>query len=152
MALRFLVIAAAIILLAAIATCSLAPSPNMREMWWIPGWLGEWADRYPNFRNFPVFAAFAALLFLVFNTSHAGAAPRAGGFVFKSFSLKAANFRLNTALRAAACSSALGFSLEVAQLHFLANRHFDWADIGWSTSGAFVGATVAAACFRILAH
>jgi hypothetical protein len=54
MALRFFVIAAAIILLAAIATCSLAPSPNMREMWWIPSWLGEWADRNPNFRNMPV--------------------------------------------------------------------------------------------------
>ena len=32
MALRFLVIAAAILLLAAIAICSLAPSPNMREI------------------------------------------------------------------------------------------------------------------------
>jgi putative exporter of polyketide antibiotics len=53
MPLRFLVIAAAIILLAAIAICSLAPSPNMREMAWIPQWLGEWADRNGNFLQLP---------------------------------------------------------------------------------------------------
>jgi len=53
-------------LLLAILICALTPSPNMREMWWIPGWLGEWADRNGNFRNFPVFAALAALLFFVF--------------------------------------------------------------------------------------
>lgn len=107
MALRFLVIAAATALLAAIATCSLAPSPNMREMWWIP----DWADRNGNFRNFPVFAVFAALLL----------------FVFRSFQLKTVNCSLITALP---CTAR--------------------ADIGWSTYGAFVGAALAAACFRLL--
>jgi hypothetical protein len=53
MPLRFFAIAAAIILLAAIAICSLAPSPNMREMWWIPDWLGTWADRNGNFLQLP---------------------------------------------------------------------------------------------------
>jgi len=73
----------------------------MREMAWIPGWIGEWADRNPNFRNFPVFAALSAVLFLVFNSSHAGlprrisekvgAASREGGFVFGSLRLNTAN-------------------------------------------------------------
>jgi hypothetical protein len=88
-------------LLVAIVVCSLTSPPNMREMWWIPAWLGEWADRNPNFRNFPVFAALSAVLFLVFYTSHAGlprrisekvgAASRVGGFVFSSLRLKTAN-------------------------------------------------------------
>ena len=88
-------------LLLAILICSLAPSPNMREMWWIPSWPGEWADRNPNLRNMPVFAALSAVLFLVFSTSHAGlprrisekvgAASRVGGFVFGSLRLKTAN-------------------------------------------------------------
>ena len=139
MALRFLVIAAAIILLAAIAICSLTSSPNMREMWWIPDWLGTWADRNGNFRNFPVFAAFAALLFFVLSLSP-----------LKHWSSELPNhFPLRLAFGAFLATALLGTSLEVAQLLFLANRHFDWADIGWSTSGALVGATVAAACFRI---
>ena len=80
--LKFVCIALTLALLVAIVVCSLTSSPNMREMWWIPDWLGTWADRNGNFRNFPVFAAFAALLFLVFNTCHAVAAPRVGGFAF----------------------------------------------------------------------
>ncbi len=119
-------------LLAAILICALAPSSYMTELPFIPQWLGEWADRNPNFRNMPVFAVFAALLF----------------FVFRFFRLPTANRILPTALRAAVCASALGILLEVAQLLFLSTRHFDWADIGWSTTGAFVGAAVAAACFR----
>ena len=163
-------------LLLAILICSLTPSPNMREMWWIPDWLGTWADRNGNLRNFPVFAAFSAVLFLVFNTCHAGvprrsgtkagAAPRVGGFVFNFFKLNTANCHLPTSkqssslfvsrllvLRRAAlcfCAAALlGASLEVAQLLFLPNRHFDWADIGWSTSGAFVGPFACAFCVAL---
>ncbi|MFM8683643.1 MAG: VanZ family protein [Chthoniobacterales bacterium] len=118
-------------------------------MIWIPSWLGEWADRNGNFRNFPVFAAFSALLFLVFTTSHAGlprrsetkegAAPRVGGFVFNFFRLNTANCKLNTALRAAVCASALGFALEALQL-LLPNRHADPMDLLWMTLGAFAGA------------
>lgn len=127
LSLRLFSLALTLALLAAIATCALAPSPNMREMVWIPQWLGEWADRNPNFRNFPVFAVFSGLLF----------------FVFGVFRLNTATCKLKTALRAALCASALGVLLEVLQLLFLSNRHFDWADIGWSTSGAFVGAIFA---------
>jgi hypothetical protein len=109
----------------------------MREMAWIPGWIGEWADRNPNFRNMPVFAALSAVLF----------------FVFSSFRLQTANCHLPTSpqvprpvvpsllvlRRAALCFCAvalLGASLEVAQLVFLPNRYFDWAEIGWMTTGA----------------
>jgi hypothetical protein len=133
--LRIGLLALTLALLAAIATCSLAPSPNMREMAWIPHWLGEWADRNPNFRNFPVFAALAALLFLVFSVLPSS--------FYSSLKLKFQPFSFRTALRAAVCASALGALLEVAQLLFLSNRHFDWADIFWMTSGAFVGASSA---------
>jgi len=127
-------------LLAAIATCSLAPSPNMREMAWIPQWLGEWADRNPNFRNFPVFAALAALLFLVFSVLPSS--------FYSSLKLKFQPFSFRTALRAAVCASALGILLEVAQL-FLPHRWADWRDVFWSVAGAFAGALVALiiACF-----
>lgn len=111
----------------------------MREMWWIPAWLGEWADRNGNFRNMPVFALFSALLFLVFNTCHALAAPRVGGFVFRFFRLPTADRTLNTALRAAVCASALGVALEVLQL-LLPGRWADPMDVMWMTLGAFVGA------------
>ncbi len=153
---RICAIAAAIALLAAIAICSLAPSPNMREMAWIPAWLGEWADRNPNFRNFPVFAALSALLFFVWNLNSPISDIRPPTSA-KSLRLPSApphavsRTRLLVLRRAALCFCAaalLGASLEVLQLLFLSTRHFDWADIGWSTSGAFVGAAIAAACFR----
>ena len=114
----------------------------MRELWWIPDWVGEWADRNGNLRNFPVFAAFSALLFLVFNTCHAVAAPRVGGFVFNFFRLNTANCKLKTALRAAVCASALGVALEALQL-LLPNRHADPMDLLWMTLGAFAGAFAA---------
>jgi VanZ family protein len=127
MALRFLVIAAAIISLAAIAICALAPSAYMSEIPFIPTWLGTWADANPNFRNFPVFAMFAALLFLA----------------LRFFQLPTENRTLNTALRAAVCASALGLLLEALQL-LLPGRHADPMDVLWSAFGAFVGASAAA--------
>ena len=148
---------------------SMLHAPPMREMWWIPDWVGEWADRNGNFRNFPVFAVFAALLFLAFNTNHAGlprrsetkegAAPRVGGFVFRSFRLPPVNCDLPTSKqsfsllvpgllvlrRAALCFCAatlLDASLEVAQL-LLPHRWADWRDVLWSVTGAFAGAFAA---------
>jgi len=173
MGLRFFAIAAAIILLAAIAVCSLTSSPSMSELPFIPTWLGTWADRNGNFRNFPVFAALSAVLFLLFNTSHAGlprrisekvgAASREGGFVVtfnqvgrrgdlsRQASVLVTRYgRWRLAFGAFLATALLGASLEVAQLLFLSNRHFDWADIGWSTSGAFVGALGAALVSRVL--
>ena len=133
MALRFFVIAAAIISLAAIAICALAPSAYMSEIPFIPTWLGTWADANPNFRNFPVFAIFAALLFLALSF----------------FQLPTENRTLNTALRAAVCASALGLLFEALQL-LLPGRYADPMDVFWSALGAFVGAAIAAACFRLL--
>jgi VanZ family protein len=124
-------------LLAAIATCSLAPSPNMREMAWIPGWIGEWADKNPNFRNMPVFAALSALIVLVV-TSYPRLATRYG--------------RWHLAFGAGVATALLGVSLEVLQLLFLPNRHFDWADIVWMTTGAFGGASVAFSFGRMLSN
>ena len=122
----------------------------MREMWFIPEWVGEWADKNPNFRNFPVFAAFAALLFFVWNLLSPNSDTRPPTSA-KSLSLLVPS--LLVLRRAALCFCApalLGALLEVAQLLFLSSRHFDWADIGWSASGAFAGAALAAACFRSL--
>ena len=141
----------------------------MREMWWIPDGLGEWADRNGNFRNFPVFAALAALLFLVFNTCHAVAAPRVGGFVFNFFKLQTANCRLTTSTPASTsnqrlvtrygrwrvafgaffATALLGILLEVAQL-LLPNRHADPMDLLWMTLGAFVGSFTAASGSMLL--
>ncbi len=121
----------------------------MREMAWIPGWIGEWADRNPNFRNMPVFAALSAQLF----------------FVFSSFRLQTANCHLPTSpqvpspvvrgpvvlRRAALCfcaAAVLGGLLEAFQL-FLPHRWADWRDVFWSVAGALAGALVALiiACF-----
>lgn len=120
----------------------------MTEIWFIPTWLGTWADANPNFRNMPVFAVLAALLF----------------FVLRSFQLPTANRvcepkarpkmtprqtdrrgdqlilrTLPTALRAAMCASALGALLEALQL-LLPGRWADPLDVMWMTLGAFVGA------------
>ena len=127
MALRFGAIAAATALLAAIAICSLTPSPNMREMWWIPDWLGTWADRNGNFRNFPVFASYSALLCLVV-TFYQQPATRYG--------------RRRIAFGAFAATALLGVALEALQL-LLPNRHADPMDLLWMTLGAFAGAFAA---------
>lgn len=163
MALRFLVIAAAIILLAAIAICSLAPSPNMREMWWIPEWVGEWADRNGNFRNMPVFAVFAALLFFAWNllSPFSDIRPPTSA---KSLGLPSASphavsktrlfvSRLLVLRRAALCFCAaalLGASLEALQL-LLPNRHADPMDLLWMTLGASTGAFGSAYIFKLFA-
>jgi hypothetical protein len=128
-------------LFSAIVVCSLAPSPNMREIWWIPEWVGEWADRNGNFRNMPVFAVFAALLFLVFSVLPSS--------LYSSLKLKFQPFSFRTALRAAVCTSALGVLLEVAQL-LLPNRHADPMDLLWMTLGAFVGAFSAGSVSMLL--
>ena len=125
--LKFVFIALALALLAAIATCSLAPSPNMREMAWIPSWIGEWADRNPNFRNMPVFAALSALLFFVV-TLYQPLVTRHG--------------RWRIAIGAFVATGLLGVLLVVAQL-LLPHRWADWLDIFWSVAGAFFGALVA---------
>jgi glycopeptide antibiotics resistance protein len=114
-------------LLAAILICALAPSPNMREMAWIPGWIGEWADRTPNFRNMPVFAALSALLCFVV-TLYQPLVTRHG--------------RWRIAFGVFVATGLLGIALEALQL-LLPHRWADWVDVFWSVAGAFFGALVA---------
>ena len=109
------------------APCSMLHAHPMREVIWIPSWLGEWADRNGNFRNFPVFAAFAALFFFVV-TFYQRLVTR-----YDQWQLAFGAF-LATAL--------LGILLEAAQL-LLPHRWADPMDIVWSSLGAFVGALVA---------
>lgn len=125
---RICAIAAAIALLAAIATCSLAPSSYMTELPFIPQWLGEWADRNPNFRNFPVFAALSALLFFVV-TFYQRLVTRYG--------------RWRIALGVFSATGLLGIVLEVAQI-LIPGRVADWHDVLWASLGALAGTFVGA--------
>jgi hypothetical protein len=132
--LRIGLLALTLALLAAILICSLAPSPNMREMPWIPGWIGEWADRNPNFRNFPVFAALSALLFFVVT-------------FYQPLVTSCGRWRL--AFGVFAASSLLGALLEVAQAR-IPGRWADPFDVMWSALGALVGVSIASAVFRLV--
>jgi len=127
-------------LLLAILTCALAPSSNMREMWWIPQWLGEWADKNPNFRNMPVFAAFTFVLFFVWSSfrpsNRTSEAPK--------------HCLVRLAFGVFVATALLGILLEVLQL-LLPNRWADWRDVCWSVSGAFAGALAAYFISGILA-
>jgi VanZ family protein len=127
MPLRFLVVAAVIILLAAIAVCALSPSSYMSEIRFIPSWLATWADANPNFRNMPVFAALAALVYIVV-TFDQPLATRYGlwRLAFGAF--------IGTTL--------LGVALEALQL-LLPGRWADPLDVMWSALGALVGVSVA---------
>ncbi len=100
----------------------------MREMVWIPQWLGEWADRNPNFRNFPVFAALSALLFFVV----VGYRPPT-----------TRNFRWLIALGVFVVTALIGVALELLQ-RTLPGRWSDPWDVMWSTLGALTGALAAA--------
>ena len=99
----------------------------MREMAWVPSWLGEWADEYPNFRNFPVFAALSALLFFV-ATLYQPLVTRYG--------------RWRIAFGVFVATGLLGIALEALQL-LLPHRWADWRDVFWSVAGTFAGAIVA---------
>ena len=48
----------ALVLLGALVfACVVSPSPNMKDLGWMPRNLANWADLNPTFRNFPAFAA-----------------------------------------------------------------------------------------------
>lgn len=96
----------------------------MTELRFIPQWLGEWADRNPNFRNFPVFAAFAFLLFFVF-TRYLPPVIR--------------NSCWRRALSAFIVTSTIGVLLELAQI-LIPSRVADWHDVVWTSLGALAGA------------
>jgi VanZ family protein len=81
----------------------------------------------------PVFAAFAFVLFIVWSSfrpcNRTSEAPK--------------HCLVRLAFGVFVATALLGVLLEVLQLLFLPNRHFDWADIFWMTTGAFAGAFVA---------
>lgn len=110
-------------ILAAVTWCSLAPSPDMVKVEWMPRLLGRWANENPTFRNFPAFAVLAVFFYLT------GAAWSNSG-------------RAAVAFFSAVASSVLAVVLEVAQL-LLPARCFDPDDMAWSMAGALTGATLA---------
>ncbi len=145
---RFILLALTLALLAAIAVCALAPSSYMTELPFIPQWLGEWADRNPNFRNMPVFAIFSALLFfvwsLLFPTSDIR--PPASGLSHLPTSDPTSYPRLATrygrwrlAFGAFLATALLGILFEVAQI-LIPGRVADWHDVLWASLGALTGA------------
>ena len=117
----------------------------MSRIWWIPDWVGNWADRHPFFRNFPPFAAFAALLFFVwqFLSPVSDLRPPNSTDSFRPFVLGRLVLR-----RATLCFGAvavLGTSLEFLQQMIPERAAYahPW-QITWSVAGAFVGAFGAA--------
>ncbi len=110
----------------------------MTELRFIPQWLGEWADRNPNFRNFPVFAALSALLLFVWSLFARGNGSDVSMSAFPRFSI------WRRAAVCAVCTGLLGIVLELAQI-LMPGRVADPRDVLWMTAGAFVGAL--AACY-----
>lgn len=94
---------------------ALRGSPHLRELPWMPDWLGAWADRHGRLRNLPAFAGLAVLLF-----------PFAGIF------------------RGACLAGGLAVVVECVQIA-LPGRIFDWADIFWSLVGVAAAALLVAA-------
>lgn len=120
-----------ITLLVAIAWASLAGSPFMQSIHWIPDFIAQWADRNPNFRNFPAFGLLSAVTFL--------AALFARG--------RAAN-SIQLALFCAASVTVLAALLEAIQLA-LPNRSADWRDILYAALGALTGSLIPALVLKL---
>jgi hypothetical protein len=117
----------------------------MREVWFIPEWLGKWADRNPTFRNFPAFALLSAAMFA--GWSLVRPLPAASDLnwseVFGS--------NINRMLVCALAVGLLGVALEFVQPYFrLRPREPSLLDISWSVAGAFVGALAAGLAFNFL--
>jgi VanZ family protein len=120
-----LLLISSILLLAAVAYCSLTASPEMVRIPWIPKGVGDWADSHTTFRNFPPFAFLSAVLYLAL-LLHLKPEPGRG---------------LWLGVGVAVLVTLLGVALEVAQL-WIPTRVCDVRDIAWSGVGAFVGVAV----------
>ena len=123
--LRLGVIGGSVLLIAAVAYCGLTGSPYMSFVPWIPGFVGDWADRNPDFRNFPAFSLLTSAIVLAAacvrgHLRHLGV----------------------TAAVCAAAAAVFGSLLEFAQL-FLPQRAASWPDVFWSALGALAGAFAA---------
>jgi hypothetical protein len=107
----------------------------MSRIWWIPDWVGNWADRHPYFRNFPPFAALSATLFFVWSLFTRMNVPDASMSAFPRFSI------WQRALVCALLVSVLGTALEFLQ-QLVPERfgNFHQMQIFWSVVGALFGA------------
>jgi hypothetical protein len=119
--LRLGVICGSVLLVAAVAYCALTGSPYMNLVPWIPGFVGDWADRNPDFRNFPAFSLLSCTIVIavVCVRGHLQGLWR-------------------TALVCAAGTAVFGTLLEFAQV-ILPNRAASCPDVIWSVLGAFAG-------------
>jgi hypothetical protein len=137
---RFGSLALTLALLAAIVLCSLAPSSHMTELAFIPQWLGDWADRNPNFRNFPVFTAFAAFQFLAFSflwpQTGDCEVPTSDTTRHQPLAIRYRRWRL--AFGVFVATALIGVVLELMQ-RTLPGRWPDPWDVMWSTLGSAVG-------------
>jgi hypothetical protein len=135
------------LLLLAIVYCALAPSSRMREVWFIPEWLGKWADRNPHFRNFPAFGLLSAAMFAAWSLVRPLPAALAGEWAV------AFGTNINRMLACALALGLLGVALEFIQPYFrLRPREPSLLDVSWSVAGAFVGAFAAGIAFKFLAQ
>jgi len=163
--LKFVFISLTLALLAAIVYCVLGPYSHMSRIWWIPDWVGNWADRHPYFRNFPPFAAFSALLFFVWQFLSPVSdlqSPASGLRSLGSASCLLPTSKQSFSLfvpsplilrRATLCFGAvalIGTSLEFLQQMIPERAAYahPW-QIMWSVAGAFVGAFGAASLMHL---
>jgi hypothetical protein len=114
-------------LLGVVVWCAVAPSPDLTNIPWMPGWLGHWADVNPTFRNFPAVGMLAAFFYLA-------------GFTW--FDPRRGAGQCALAFIASVASSLVAVGLEVYQVR-LPGRFFDPNDIAWSMAGALAGAAAA---------
>jgi hypothetical protein len=119
---------ASILLITAVAYCSLTGSPEMVRISWIPKWVGDWADAHTTFRNFPSFGLLAAVLYLAI-LLHRKPEQLGRGTV------------LLLGVGVALFVTLLGVALEIAQL-WIPTRTCDLRDMAWSGVGAFAGVAV----------
>jgi VanZ family protein len=129
---QILVFAALLLLAALVFVCVVSPSPNMKDLGWMPRNLANWADLNPTFRNFPVFAALSLVASIAL-----GSRPD-----FKP---------VRSAFSAALAVSLFGTAVELLQI-WIPGRFFDPNDIAWSVSGAFAGSVLALPLLWLLAR
>jgi len=120
----------------------------MSRIWWIPDWVGDWADRHPFFRNFPPFAALSFILFFAVTFYQV---DRRGDLSRNASVLAASHFQWRRALLCFGAVALLGTSLEFLQQLVPERKEYahPW-QIMWSVAGALVGAFGAAVLMRLL--
>ena len=116
--LAFFVLSGVLVILITIA--SWVSDSRMTGLRWVPGWMGDWADRDPNIRTAIPFIPLAFLL--------------TQGFAWRGH-------QWPVAWSVILCGACLGLS-EIGQI-FLPHRTADMADLMWGGIGILVGAVLA---------